>query len=375
MRFIWAALLCLVYFTVSAAPAAALGTSAASAVLIEAESGHILYEKDAHTPRPMASTTKIMTALVVIEAGRLDEVTKVSPSAAATEGSSIYLKPGERISVRNLLYGLMLESGNDAAAALAEHVGGSIEGFASLMNRRAALMGLKSTRFCNPSGLPDQNHYTTAYELALIGRQGLRNPVFAEIVSTKSYKAPMEDGSGVRYFTNGNKLLRLYPHATGMKTGFTKQAGRCLISSAERDGVTLIAVTLNDGNDWNDHMTMHNYGFEVVTKEPVLSPREVVVKRPVGNGKTLVTLSNTEGLSLYRGLSGGYERVISAAPLILAPVKAGDVLGEVSFVRDGRLVASVPLTAQNGVEERPYVKPQIRLRQRFFGLLKSLLLS
>ena len=375
MRFIWAALLCLVYFTVSAAPAAALGTSAASAMLIEAESGHILYEKDAHTPRPMASTTKIMTALVVIEAGRLDDVTKVSPSAAATEGSSIYLKPGERISVRNLLYGLMLESGNDAAAALAEYVGGSIEGFASLMNRRAALMGLKSTRFCNPSGLPDQNHYTTAYELALIGRQGLRNPVFAEIVSTKSYKAPMEDGSGARYFTNGNKLLRLYPHATGMKTGFTKQAGRCLISSAERDGVTLIAVTLNDGNDWNDHMTMHNYGFEVVTKEPVLSPREVVVKRPVGNGKTLVTLSNTEGLSLYRGLSGGYERVISAAPLILAPVKAGDVLGEVSFVRDGRLVASVPLTAQNGVEERPYVKPQIRLRQRFFGLLKSLLLS
>lgn len=374
MRFIWAALLCLVYFAASAAPAAALGTSAASAVLIEAESGHILYEKDAHTPRPMASTTKIMTALVVIEAGGLDEIAKVSPSAAATEGSSIYLKPGERISVRDLLYGLMLESGNDAAAALAEHVGGSIEGFAALMNRRAALMGLKSTHFCNPSGLPDPDHYTTAYELALIGRQGLRNPVFAEIVSTKSYKSPMESG-GVRYFTNGNKLLRLYPYATGMKTGFTKQAGRCLISSAERDGITLIAVTLNDGNDWNDHMAMHNYGFGVVTKEPVLSPGEVVVERPVGNGQSSVILSNTEGLSLYKGLSGGYERIVSTAPVILAPIKAGDVLGEVSFTRDGRLVASVPLKAQGDVAERPYVKPQIRLRQRFLALLKSLLLS
>jgi len=375
MRFLSAVLFCLVFFTVLTAPAAALGTSASSAVLIEAESGHILYEKDAHTPRPMASTTKIMTALVVIEAGRLDEMTEVSPSAAATEGSSIYLKPGERISVRSLLYGLMLESGNDAAAALAEHTGGSVEGFASLMNRRAALLGLKSTHFCNPSGLPDQNHYTTAYELALIGRQGLRNPVFAGIVSTKSYKAPIEGESGVRYFTNGNKLLRLYPHATGMKTGFTKQAGRCLISSAQRDGVTLIAVTLNDGNDWNDHMAMHNYGFQTVTKEPVLSPGEVVVKRPVGNGKTYVSLSNADGLSLYRGLSGGYERVVSTAPCILAPVKAGDVLGEVSFIRDGRLVAAVPLIAQQSVEERPYVKPRIRLRHRFFGLLKSLLLS
>lgn len=375
MRFFLAGLFCMIFLACSVLPAAAVETSAFSAVLIEAESGEILYEKDAHTPRPMASTTKIMTALVAIEAGGLDGLVTVSPAAAATRGSSIYLKAGERVAVQNLLYGLLLESGNDAAAALAEHVGGSIEGFSALMNHRAAVMGLSSTQFCNPSGLPDKAHYTTAYELALIGRQGLRNPVFAKIVGTKSYKAPMEDQSGIRYFINGNKLLRFYPDATGMKTGFTKEAGRCLISSACRDGVSLIAVTLNDGNDWNDHTAMLDYGFERVTKEPVLLPGDIALERPVGNGKTPVTLANADGLSLYRDVLGGYERLISTAPCILAPVRRGAVLGEVSFLRNGRFVASVPLTAQCDVEELPYRKPPYRLWRRFWALINSLLLS
>ncbi|MBQ8356442.1 MAG: D-alanyl-D-alanine carboxypeptidase [Clostridia bacterium] len=243
--------------TVTAAP----GTSAASFALLDPVSGRFIAEGDADTRRPMASTTKIMTALVVLETLPLDEMVTVDAAAVGTEGSSIYLFTGEQITVRTLLYALMLSSANDAAAALAIHTAGSIESFAALMNQRAAKMGLTNTHFCNPHGLHDESHYTTARELALLTAEALRNETFAEIVSTQRYSAPQIGTDASRLFLNHNRLLRSFEGTVGVKTGFTKNSGRCLVSAAKRDGLTLIAVTLQDPNDWRDHTALLEWGF------------------------------------------------------------------------------------------------------------------
>lgn len=237
------------------------GTHAQSAVLIDGLSGAVLYSKNSSACMNMASTTKIMTAMVVLENMSLDTVVTVPKDATPVEGSSIYLRENEKITVETLLYGLMLESGNDAAHTLAIACSGSIEEFAALMNETAKKIGLSSTSFANPHGLSAENHYTTAYELAYITYIAMQNPIFRQIVSTKSMVAPSLDGEFTRYFSNHNKLLRIYDGAVGVKTGYTKAAGRCLVSAAEKDGKRFIAVTLNDGNDWNDHMNMLDYAF------------------------------------------------------------------------------------------------------------------
>ena len=233
--------------------------NAKAAVLIDAKSGAVLYEKNADTRLPMASTTKIMTALCVIEKAKPEDVVTVSRNAANTEGSSIYLAEGEQITVKDLLYGLMLESGNDAATALAEGVFGSVEECCRYMNKRAHEMGLVNTSFSNPHGLDDENHYTTAYELALVAKIAMNNEVFREIVMTKSYVA---SGKNDRYFSNHNRLLRSYPKAVGVKTGYTSKSGRCLVSAASDANEEYIAVTLNDSLDWNDHKEMHTFAFD-----------------------------------------------------------------------------------------------------------------
>ncbi len=236
--------------------------SAQSAIVIDAQSGRVLWEKNAYEKRGMASTTKIMTALIALEKLKPDEIVKVSAYAAGTEGSSIWLAPGEKISVNDLLYGLMLASGNDAAAALAEHTSGSVGAFTVLMNRKAKTIGAYNTNFTNPHGLPDDNHYTTAYDLALIAKEAMKNSTFAEIVATEHKTISWEGSEWDRSLTNHNKLLKRYEYATGIKTGFTKKDGRCLVSSAERDGRENICVTLNAPDDWNDHIMLHGYCFE-----------------------------------------------------------------------------------------------------------------
>ncbi|MGN0818322.1 MAG: D-alanyl-D-alanine carboxypeptidase family protein, partial [Candidatus Coproplasma sp.] len=194
----------------------------------------LLHEKNSDARMPMASTTKIMTALIVIEDCELDEVITVPDQAVGTEGSSIYLKHDEEISIKDLLYGLMLRSGNDSAAALAIHHSGSIEAFAENMNRRAKEIGALNTNYTNPSGLPDDNHYTTAYDLCLIACTAMKNPVFQEIVGTKNYNGEF------RSFLNKNKILNTLDGANGVKTGYTVKAGRCLVSSAQRDGMDVV---------------------------------------------------------------------------------------------------------------------------------------
>lgn len=242
----------------------ALDISAECACVINADTNEVIFEHNAYSKHSMASTTKIMTAIMALEKSKADEVVTVSHNASSQEGSSIYLKTGDRISMENLVYGMMLNSGNDAACAVAEHIGGTTERFSQMMNDKAKEIGAKNTSFKNSNGLDADGHYSTAYDMAIISSYGLKNEIFKEIVSTKNEK--IDNGDSVTYLKNHNKLLWNYDGCIGVKTGYTKKTGRCLVSAAKRDGVTLVAVTLNAPNDWQDHTKMLDYGFENVKK-------------------------------------------------------------------------------------------------------------
>lgn len=235
-----------------------IDVSAHNAILMEQSTGRVLFEKRAHEQQSIASITKIMTAILAIESGKLNELAVASRRAIYTEGSSIYLEQGEKMSIRDLAYGLMLRSGNDAAVAIAEHIGGSIEGFVYLMNEKAKWIGMTNTHFSNPHGLESENHYSTAYDMALLMRYAMNNDIFQEISETKMYKADTRSYA----WQNKNRLLtQLYDYCTGGKTGFTKKAGRTLVTSAHQNHMDLIAVTLNAPDDWRDHVSMFEWGY------------------------------------------------------------------------------------------------------------------
>lgn len=237
-------------------------TNAEAAAMIDVASGRLLHSEKGDKRMRIASLTKIMTAIVAIEHGNLSDSVETGKNAFGKEGSSIYLKLGEEMSLENMLYGLMLRSGNDAATAIAEHVGGSLEGFVYLMNDKAQAIGLPGTHFQNPHGLDDDSHYSTANDMAKLTAYALRNPVFREIVKTKVRTAPNPNDPWDYKWTNKNKMLTLFEGADGVKTGYTKLARRCLVSSATRDGQQLAVVTLNDSDDWNDHSRLLEYGFK-----------------------------------------------------------------------------------------------------------------
>lgn len=234
--------------------AEAVEVSATAAVLMDADTGEILYEKNSQRQMLIASTTKLMTALVVLDCACLQEVAEVAP-AHMVEGSSMYLRPGEQVTVEELLYGLLLCSGNDAALCLADYCGGSVAHFVELMNEKAAALDMGDTSFANPNGLDDEKHYSTAADMALLARCAMENPTLSRICSTSTVQI------GERTMSNHNKLLRQVEGCLGGKTGYTKAAGRTLVSWAERDGRRLVAVTLNDGNDWADHAALYEFGF------------------------------------------------------------------------------------------------------------------
>lgn len=238
-----------------------LYTNARASALIDVESGRLLFSSNGDTSMRIASLTKIMTAIVAIDNGKLTDMVKTSKRAVGKEGSSIYLQLGEKMSLLNMLYGLMLRSGNDAATAIAEHVGGSEEGFVHLMNEKAAFLGLTHTQFKNPHGLDEEGHYSSANDLAKLTAYALKNEVFAEIVSTRVKKVPNPHEKWEYSYTNKNKMLSMYEGADGVKTGYTKKSLRCLVSSATREGQQLAAVTINDGDDWADHRKMLDWGF------------------------------------------------------------------------------------------------------------------
>lgn len=273
----------------------AASTAAKGSVLIEAHTRQILYRDNADIKMGMASTTKIMTALIAIENGSMDDLITVSDNAQRQEGSSIYLRAGEQVKLIDLLYGLMLNSGNDAAAAIAEGIGGDIDGFVEMMNEKAAGMGCKNTHFTNPSGLPDSEHYSTAYDMAIIMSYAMENEVFREIVSTKEYQISMT--GSLTYLKNHNKLLWKSPDCIGGKTGFTKANGRCLVSCAKRGEAELIAVTLDDANDWRDHISLYDYGFDKVKMINVIKKNDILCTRRIYGTK--VNILSADNFSVY----------------------------------------------------------------------------
>ncbi len=331
-------------------PAKAIDCFARGAVVLEAVSGTVLYEKNGDLPLPEASTTKIMTALLVLERADLEAEITISPAAAAVEGSRLGLTAGEKLSVSDLLYILMLKSGNDAAHALAEGVGGSVARFVQMMNQKAMELGLKNTLFQNPHGLPDENHYTTAYDLATLTAVALQNPEFCNIVSAEKRKLTYKN----KVIANSNKLLGTCEGVFGVKTGFTKKAGRCLVTAAERKGVTLICVTLNDGNDWADHAALYEACFARVERVEVMPAKGYISRVPVlGGSPALVTNSlPLYGLSLDGELLP-YLLEETSVPRVFAPVEQHRTLGEVKVVAPtGRAFSASPLNAKERVEQK-----------------------
>ncbi len=346
--------------------------SAKSAFLCRADSGEGVYAKDADFPLPMASTTKIMTALVAIEEADPDLLIETDPRAVGTEGSSIYLYEGETLTLRQLLYALLLESANDAAVAIACGIAGSVEAFADRMNEKAHELGLSSTHFTNPHGLDDTDHFTTARELALIAAAALKQPLFCEIVATKRVTIPHAQTGGVRVLSNHNKLLSLYDGCIGIKTGFTKKSGRCLVSAAERDGVTLVAVTLDAPNDWADHAAMLDYGFSRLTSLSLCTVASITYPLSVvGGACDHVLLSNRDRVSVTLPREHGeIDCIIEAPRFAYAEVHEGACLGVAVFLCDTdgdglrERLAEVPLYAEAAVQKAN--KPSLLERIRSF---------
>lgn len=325
--------------------AADIPVSAESAILICADDNGVIYEKNARRRMAMASTTKIMTCLVAIENGKLDDVVKISPNAVGVEGSSLYLQKGDSVTLEGLLYALMLRSANDTAAAIAYHISGSIEAFAELMNKKAAELGLENTHFTNPHGLQDENHYTTAYDFAILASYAMKNETFAKIVGTRSYTVSLNGGDCLKTVVNHNKMLRLYDGANGVKTGFTKDSGRCLVSSAERDGVSLIAVTLNAPNDWNDHERMLDYGFSQYTHMRLLEKGQLRRTFEVAGCGTVDAVNSDEiWATLRNGADVSYE-ITASERLLFAPISKGETIAEAKVTAGGKVIGTVPLCA------------------------------
>lgn len=335
--------------------------SAQSCALINADTMELLFSRAPDYKTGMASTTKIMTGLIAaeyIDLNGYDEYTVVTEDAAGIEGSSVYLRAGERIRLIDLLYAMMLASANDAAAAIALHISPTIEDFARLMNEKAADMGLENTSFENPHGLDGEHHYTTASDLAALTAIALDNELFAKVVATQSYTFKKGDVSVS--VSNHNRLLFSYEGATGVKTGYTKACGRCLVSSAEKDGVRLIAVTLNAPNDWSDHGKMLDYGFSVVRRQTLAQPGDFSFDIPVvGGSADGVLCENLSGADAFL-LSGVDEDDIQVEvyleKFLYAPVKKGQVVGRACFILDGRTIASVDITACSDVAAAEYKK-------------------
>ncbi len=341
----------------------ALEISAQSAVVIDADTGNVLFEKDAYSKRPMASTTKIMTALIAMEKLNLEDVVTVSPFAAGCEGSSIWLSEGEHMSVKDLLYGLMLASGNDAATALAEETSGSVSAFTILMNNRAKEIGAENTNFTNPHGLPDESHYTTAYDLALISREAMKNSLFKEIVSTRNKTISWEGSQWQRSLTNHNKLLKMYPYSTGIKTGFTKKAGRCLVSSASKDGVDIIAVTLSAPDDWNDHMKLSDYCFDNFKTVKIVSMGEKVGRFIPYTSAPPIEMIADASFSITTEKNSSDDINTRIEHSVGFPVMKGDAVGKLYVYRNSEKISEINLIAKNDSFEE----------KGFFDIFKELM--
>lgn len=337
--------------------------SAQSAVVIDADTGEVRYEHNADAVLPMASTTKIMTAIVAIEQGDIDRTYTVKPEYTQTEGSSMYLKPGETVSIRDTLYGLMLMSGNDAALAIAGECCGQ-EAFVQAMNDKAEALGLTNTHFENPNGLYGETHHTTARELAELTAYALQNADFREIVSAKNITC------AGRTMVNHNKMLSLYEGAIGVKTGYTKKCGRCLVSAAKRNGRTLIAVTLNDPDDWNDHCTMLDEAFAQYTPVTLHEAGDTVGKVTVEGGMAQsVPLIAGHEVTAYLAPGEQVTDSLRGRPFVYATVAGGDYYGEIVYQIGEHILKTDTLSYAYDVEQLP---PRKGILERCLDFVRGL---
>ena len=319
-------------------PVKGYALSAEKAILADAATGRILYEKNADSRSLIASTTKIMTALVVCEQCNVLDRMRIPKEAVGIEGSSMYLQEGEVLTLQELLYGLMLHSGNDAAVALAIYCGGTVEGFAEMMNDKARQIGLQNSHFENPNGLDAPGHYSTARDLAMLAAYAMQNPIFSKTVSTKNIAI------GQRYLHNHNKLLWQVEGADGVKTGYTRAAGRILVSSALRDGRRLVAVTINAPDDWHDHAMLLEQGFSGFAHRNILQEGQIIGSLEIAGGDCgHVQLLAAEDFNYALAPDEKVSLLIPGTGFVYAPVTAGADAGFVHVCVDGKSVGKVPL--------------------------------
>ncbi|MDE6036297.1 MAG: D-alanyl-D-alanine carboxypeptidase [Ruminococcus sp.] len=334
--------------------------SAKGAVLISADTGEIIYSVNCDEKLPMASTTKIMTTLLCLESGNLYEEFEVDSDAIMVEGSSMGLQKGDIVTKYALCCGMLLPSGNDSANATAVKLAGSLENFAVMMNDKAESLGLSKTWFVTPSGLEGKGHGSSAYDMAILAREALKNPIFREICSSPTIKTEFGNPPYTRWLKNTNKLLTMYDGVYGVKTGFTDEAGRCLVSACERDGVNLICVTLNDRNDWNDHIAMYDYGFETAHNIKLDIPDNLSVRIAGADTDRLQLTADDVDVTVYNADSDDFDFKVLSAPFVYAPVQKGEELAQLSISCNGREVRRVSLYAENDVPVRKITKTPVK---------------
>lgn len=326
-------------------------TSAKAACILDQRTGRVLFECNMHARLPMASTTKVMTALLAIELGNAESEVVCSDQAFGVPGTSIYLQQGETLTLEQMLLGLMLSSGNDAAVAIAEHIGGSVEDFVALMNARAREIGAVNTHFANPHGLPDDSHYTTAYDLALIARAAMENDAFRRIVSMQRASIPWEGRTYKRQLNNKNRLLSDYPGATGIKTGYTSKAGRCLVFGALRDNLELTGVVLGCSNWFDEAARLMDGCFQTYSMVRVLGPTLPAGEIAVTGGRAdRVGMCVMEDMSVPLSEGESAQIVLDVPDAVAAPVYPGMHLGTAKLVAGGRVYAEGEVVASGRVE-------------------------
>ncbi len=342
---------CILLFGMPSVRANAVEVSAKACILMEAATGRVLYEKNAQQKLPMASTTKIMTTLLCIESGGLDEEFIVDNEAIHVEGSSMGLQENDVVTKRDLCFGMLLPSGNDAANAAAVAVAGDIPSFIEMMNQRAEEIGMMHTCFVTPSGLDGEGHGASAYDMALLTRTAMQNPTFRNICCMPSANVNFGNPPYARTLYNTNKLLNLYEGTVGVKTGFTDEAGRCLVSACERDGVMLLCVTLNAPDDWNDHMRLYDYGFSSVQCTE-LKPPNALKQSVAGSDVQEIPLSVSESVQIgaWNGDVSAVTCRVRKPPFSYAPIEKGDEIGTLDYFYENTLIASVPLCAEESAK-------------------------
>ena len=345
-------------------PFPALAISAEKAILLDGTTNRVLFENNADSRSLIASTTKIMTAIIICEQCNVLDRVSIPKEAVGIEGSSMYLREGEILTIQELLYGLMLHSGNDAAVALAIYCGGTVEGFCDLMNDKARFLGLRDTHFENPNGLDSPGHYSTAEDLAKLAAYAMKNPIFSKTVSAKTVSV------GGRSLKNHNKLLWRLDGADGVKTGYTKAAGRILVSSAIRDGRRLIAVTINDGNDWEDHIKLHNDGFADYSPEMIVYKGQCLgCVEVIGGSEETVNLIAGNDFCLSISKSEQPYILLGEPGFAYAPVMEGQNAGTAYICIGEQTVGKVSLVYEKTIEQ---VFPRRKhFWERWFGGNKS----